>query len=108
MPRRAAFFNPRGEKYGLVVQNDRNNTRMANTILTAITTTTHRSGEATQLEIDPSTPAGKQSGLLTLSVVSCENLATIERSLISKVIGHLPLSLMRQVDACLRASLGLS
>ena len=36
----------------LVVQNDRNNARMTNIILVAITTTAHRSQEPTQLFVD--------------------------------------------------------
>jgi len=91
----------------LVVQNDQNNRRMANTILAAITTTTHRSGRKTQFEIDPNAPDGTGSGLLLPSVVSCENLATIEQQLVVRRIGRLSDTVMRQIDACLRASLGL-
>jgi mRNA interferase MazF len=91
----------------LVVQNDQNNQRLTNVIVAAITTTTHRSGEPTQLLIDPSTPEGQPSGLLRPSVVSCENLATIEQSLVLRTIGKLPAPLMQQVNDCLKASLDL-
>jgi len=91
----------------LVIQNDRNNARMTNVIVVAITTTRHRSQEPTQLLIDVATPAGAQSGLLNDSVVSCENLATVEQSLIIRTIGSLPPSAMSQVDDCLKVSLGL-
>jgi mRNA interferase MazF len=63
----------------LVVQNDHNNARMANTILAVVTTNTARRQEPTQVVIDPATPDGKQSGLFALSVVSCENLLTARR-----------------------------
>ena len=43
----------------LIVQNDRNNSRLTNTLVAAITTTTHRSGEPTQFLIELATPAGK-------------------------------------------------
>lgn len=92
----------------LVVQNDRNNQRMANTILVAITTTTHRSNEPTQLVVDPATPDGRMSGLMMPSVVSCENLATIERRLISRILGRLPAVMMHQVDAGLKSALAIS
>jgi mRNA interferase MazF len=91
----------------LVVQHDLNNRRMANTIVAAITTTTHRSHEPTQLLIDPGTMPAPSSGLLLPSVVSCENLATIERDLIVRTIGRLATDTMKLVDGCLKAALGL-
>ncbi len=92
----------------LVVQNNRNNARLTNVILVAITTTTYRSNEPTQLLVDVSTPAGRQSGLLKDSVVSCENLATVEQCLVQRTIGSLPPSVMAHVDDCLKASFGLT
>lgn len=91
----------------LVVQNDRNNTRMANTILVFITTNLSRAAEPTQVLIDLSTPEGKASGLKQTSVVSCENILTVVQADILQVIGHLPDTLMRQVDAALKESLAL-
>ncbi len=92
----------------LVVQSDRNNARLKNTLVVAITSTTHRSGEPTQLIIEVATATGTQSGLVKDSVVSCENLATIEQSKVVRVIGSLPPDTMIQVNACLKASLDLS
>jgi mRNA interferase MazF len=92
----------------LVIQNDRNNSRMTNVILAAITTTTFRSQEPTQLLIDLKTPEGRQSGLLKDSVVSCENLATVEQSHVIRTIGSLPADAMHNVGVCLKISLGLS
>lgn len=91
----------------LVIQNDLNNSRMANTILAAITTTTHRSGEPTQLLIDPSSSAARSSGLAFVSVISCENLMTFEQSRISRKLGALSPELLRQVDDCLKSALGI-
>ena len=92
----------------LVVQADRNNLRMSNTILAAITTTAHRNHEPTQLLLEVGTPAGRQSGLLKDSIVSCENLATVEQTLITRVIGTLPAAVMAQVNDCLKSSLGMT
>ena len=50
------------------------------------------------------TPEGRQSGLLTDSVVMTDNLATIIEAAISRVIGTLP---MDEVGAALRQTLGL-
>lgn len=93
---------------GLVVQHDDNNSRLQNTIIAAITSTTHRSGQPTQLLISVKTPEGRQSGLLFDSVVTCENLATIDKTLIHRTIGKLPPATMANVNDCLKVSLGIS
>jgi mRNA interferase MazF len=92
----------------LVVQNDRDNHRLSNVIVAAITTRTHHSGEPTQLLIDPSSAEGQGSGLNRASVVSCENLATIEKRLVRKRLGTLPQVAMSEIDNCLKAALHLS
>jgi mRNA interferase MazF len=92
----------------LVVQNDRNNARMANTILATITTNIGRSAEPTQVLIDPQSTEGRNSGLLSLSVVSCENLLTVRRDRIVRKIGRLTEPQMQLVDQALKASLALS
>lgn len=92
----------------LVVQSDRNNARMQNTILAAITTNVSRSAEPTQVFIDISSPAGQQSGLLNDSVVSCENLITARQSHVIRTIGGLPAEDMHQVDDALKESLDIS
>jgi len=92
----------------LVVQADRNNRRLTNTIFAMITSATGQAKrEPTQLLIDIATPAGKSSGLLHTSAVKCENLLTIEQQLIFRTIGHLPSAAMRKVDACLKEALEL-
>jgi mRNA interferase MazF len=91
----------------LVVQNDRDNARLTNTIVAMITGQTKRSLEPTQLFIDISTPEGQQTGLHKNSVVNCVNLFTVEQIKIVRVIGHFPDLLMRQVDACLKSALEL-
>jgi mRNA interferase MazF len=89
----------------LVVQNDRNNQRLTNVIVAAITSTTHRSGEPTQFLIEVTSAAGTQSGLVKDSVVTCENLATVEQNRVSRVIGSLPDEAMTLINECLKASL---
>ena len=90
----------------LVIQSDRNNARLSNVIVAAITTTTRRSGEPTQLAIDISTLEGRQSGLLRNSVIACENIATVDKGLMVKKIGQLRASSMAEVNSCLKAALG--
>ena len=90
-----------------MVQNDANNARMASTILAFITTNLARSFEPTQVLVDVRTAEGHPSGLKQNSVVSCENILTAVQSDILRTIGHMPDSLMRQVDAALKVSLAL-
>lgn len=92
----------------LVVQCDKNNTRLDDAILAMVTRTTERAAtEPTQFFIDLATSEGQQSGLLHSSAVKCEHLVTLHRSFILRVIGHLPDAIMQQIDDCLRASLDL-
>jgi len=91
----------------LIVQNDRDNARLANTIVVQITTNLRAAGQSTSFLVEVNTPAGQQSGLLHDSLVSCINLATIEKSLIANTIGSLPASAMALVDECLCAALEL-
>jgi mRNA interferase MazF len=92
----------------VVVQCDRDNQRMSNTIVTMITgNVSYALTEPTQLLVDPSTGDGKSSGLNYVSSVKCSNLYTIDQKHILATIGQLAPSLMAQLDACLRSALGL-
>ncbi len=106
---RAPFASGGGAKTRpmLVVQNDTNNARMANTILAFITTNTSRAAEPTQVLIDIRTADGQLSGLKQTSVVTCENILTVVQSDILRTIGHLPNVFMQNVDAALKVSLAL-
>ena len=92
----------------LVVQNDRDNGRLSNTIVAMITGRTQRAAEPTQLLLDVSTPDGKQTGLITNSVVNCVNLFTIEQRKVLRTLGRLAPSLLSQIDNCLKAAFALS
>ena len=92
----------------LVVQNDRDNQRLTNTIVVQITSVTRRALETTQLFVEVSTPVGQLSGLRQDSVVNCVNILTVETAKILRRLGALPDPLLRQIDACLMAALGLS
>lgn len=91
----------------LVVQNDRDNQRLVNSILAMVTSVTHRATEPTQLLIELNTPEGKQSGLRQDSVVNCAHLLTVEHTRLLHVIGALPPTMMRKVNDCLKAALEL-
>lgn len=91
----------------LVVQSDVYNQRLANTIVAQITRTLARATDPAHLYVDISTPEGGQTGLLHNSVVSCNNLNTINKRRVNRVIGRLSDTMMRQIDACLKAALGI-
>jgi mRNA interferase MazF len=91
----------------LVVQNDRDNQRLTNTIVVQITSVTRRALEPTQLLVEVSTPEGHLSGLRQDSVVNCVNMITLEKTKILRRLGALPDSLLQQVNACLMAALEL-
>ncbi len=91
----------------VIVQADHNNARLNETIIAAVTSNMSRVHEATQLLIDLATPDGAASGLLHNSAVRCERLHSIAQKDARRVIGGLSVALMSQIDACLKAALGV-
>jgi len=92
----------------LVIQSDRNNQRLLNTIVAMITANVRLVGrEPTQVLIDPSTPEGQSSGLRYAPAVKCENLFTVSQAHILRTLGQLSPMLLQRVDAALKASLEL-
>ena len=92
----------------LVVQADSWNERIDNTILASITSSRNqRSRDSTLYFIDTATTNGKQTGLRLNSVVQCKNLITYDQSRIRSVIGSLSDAAMQEIDACLKAALGI-
>ena len=89
----------------LVVQNDRDNSRMTNTIVAQISGNTARVNEATQHLIELAAEPG--SGLARDSALIATNLLTMHQSDILRVLGSLSASTMAQIDDCLRVALGL-
>ena len=91
----------------LVVQNDADNARLTNTIVAQITSNLRSAHEPTHLLLEVGTAEGTQSGLLHDSLVSGNNLATIEQALIARTIGSLSGATMVRFDDCLEAALDL-
>jgi len=104
-----ASTNPgSGVRPAVIVQNDRDNARMTNTIVAQITSNISRANEPTQLLIDQGHPDWIASGLRRPSVVNCSSVATVQQQHVTRVIGRLSTSTMGQTDACLRAAFGLT
>lgn len=91
----------------VVVQSDAENRRLANTILAMITGNVDDAGQPTTVFVDPRTPDGAGSGLSGPSLIKCYNLATIRQRRILHVMGHLPDTLMQQLNRALKAALEL-
>jgi mRNA interferase MazF len=93
----------------VVIQCDRLNQQIQNTIVAMITGNTALVGvEPTQFLIDPATPDGASSGLAYASAVKCENLITIGQADILQTLGHLSDTLKQRLSDCLKAALELS
>lgn len=104
------FSSGQGAKVrpALVVQSDRNNARLTNTIVAMITRSTqHVRHEPTQYFLDPASSEGVAAGVLHPSAIKCENLLTVEQQVIFRTIGHLTAAAMQEVNRCLLASLEL-
>jgi len=91
----------------LVVQNDRDNDRLRDTVVALITGNTSRASESTQLLIDPNAPDGVTSGLHGASSILCRHLYTVRQALVIRSIGHLSGPVMKEIDLCLKAALGI-
>ena len=90
-----------------MVQNDRDNYRLANTIIVQITSVTRRSLEPAQVLVEIATPDGLLSGLRQDSVVNCVNILTLDKTKILRRLGSLSDSLLNVVNESLKAALGL-
>jgi len=94
-----------GVRPALVVQNDRDNGRMRNTIVVQVTANIQRVSERTQLLIDANHSDWQRSGLHRASVINCSNIYTVDQRDIAKQIGSLSEETMQAVGTCLRAAI---
>ena len=90
---------------GLIVSKDSNNKKLGDVIIAICTSNISRSFESTQYLIE-----GKEidrAGIRVASVVRCESLLTVNKSMIIKVLGTLSGEGIRKVNECLRDALGI-
>jgi mRNA interferase MazF len=92
----------------VIVQNDADNRKLANTVIVQVTSNLARVGDKSHVRIDVGTPSGQQDGLLHDSLISCNNIATIEQSLVDKVIGSLSPDLVEALEKSLKGALAIS
>lgn len=91
----------------VVVQNDDDNRKLANTVVAQITTNLARVGDKSHVLIEVASPDGKLTGLLHDSVISCNNLATIKEARIQYLIGKLAPTTLHEMNDALKAALEL-
>ena len=91
----------------VVLQNDRDNRRLTNTVVAMISGNLRHATEPTQVLGQPDQPAGASSGLHGPSVVKCGNLYTVRQQDIRRGIGSLSSELQDSVDQALKDALGL-
>lgn len=92
----------------LIIQNDRDNQQLTNTVIAMISGNIRHASEPTQLLVDPGHADGRSSGLHGPSVVKCCHLFTVAQQDIQRVIGHLSDSMLQQVNETLKTALELS
>lgn len=99
----------RGKKRPVVVvQADGYNQSRPHVVVAEVTSNLTNRVDPAYLHIDLATPDGVATGLLGDSLVCCVLLATIDTDRVDRVIGKLSARLLLQLDACLKAALGLT
>jgi mRNA interferase MazF len=105
------FSDASGSKFrpAVVVQHNSLNRRLESTIVVLVSKTVHRAGrEPTQFLIEASSAEGQAAGLRYDSAVLCSHLYTVHQQYISYRIRRLTASLMPELDASLKAALGIA
>ncbi len=91
----------------VILQNDRDNGRLTNTVVAMISGNIRHADEPTQVLIEPNQEAGALSGLHGPSVVKCCSLFTVRQQDIRQTIEHLSDGLQDAVNLAVKIALGL-
>ncbi|MBI5206512.1 MAG: type II toxin-antitoxin system PemK/MazF family toxin [Candidatus Firestonebacteria bacterium] len=90
---------------GLIVSKDLNNKRLDDVIIAICTSNISRNQEPTQYLIKGDEIV--QTGIKVSSVIKCESLISINKSMIIKVLGTLSMNEIHKVNECLKDALEL-
>jgi mRNA interferase MazF len=90
----------------VIVSKDENNSRLDDLMIAPCTSNISRQREPTQYLIEGEEII--QAGIRVASVVRCESLFTIYKSMVLRVLGRLSSSSMNHLNECLRNALGLA
>ena len=91
----------------VIIQNDVGNRFSPNVIVATISSQLPSRQYPTNLVVRRGSDVHAGTGLDRDSVVEAENIATLSKTDISQRLGRFGEGAMRQIDACLRVSLGL-
>ncbi len=91
----------------LIIQSDKNNARLENLIFLQISSNLANKDVETQYLIELGSNEGKTSGLVTDSVVKAEVIFTLPKAFVYKKLGHLPETIMKKINDCIKKSLGI-
>lgn len=91
----------------VIVQNDTLNAAIRETVIVEVTSNLAHVTKPHQVLIERTTPEGAASGLLRDSAIRCERLHTIPQADVVRKIGSLSTTYIRQVDAAVKAALGI-
>ncbi len=89
----------------LIVQADNLKTNLPQIIVAMVTSNLSKSGHQSRVLIELSAKIGKESGLLSDSLIATDNLATLHEKFIYKKLGDL--SAMSEVEKALAHTFGL-
>jgi mRNA interferase MazF len=89
----------------VVVQADVYNRLIAKTVIAMVTGNLQRAADPAHLFIDPQTRDRASSGLRGPSLVSCNNLFTVDQEDAIRKLGHLSDVLKAKLKGCLKAAL---
>jgi mRNA interferase MazF len=98
----------RGKKRPVVVvQADVYNQRLRHAVVAQLTTNLDEKDDPAYLLIGASTPTGKAAGLDQDCLVCCTLLSLMSEDRLTEKIGQLPAEKLTELDACLKAALGI-
>lgn len=98
----------RGKKRpAVIVQSDAYAGVIGTVIVAEVTSNLTMASDPACLFIDSNTPEGRATGLVRDSVVSCLVLVTVYADTVAQVMGTLSPAMQQDLDACLKAAMGL-
>jgi mRNA interferase MazF len=97
----------RKRRPAVVVQADVYNQMIRKTVVAMVTGNMQRINDPAHVFIDPADPDGVSSRLRAPSLISCNNLFTIDQEDITTTLGHLSDPLKQKLNEALKAALEL-
>jgi mRNA interferase MazF len=107
VPMPSSLFRQFKVRPAVIVSKDHNNQRLDDVMIATCTSNVSRHYEPTQYPITALAEIA-QAGLKIPSVVKCESIFTINKSMIVKTLGQLSAEALEKLNTCLVDALGLT